>query len=48
VFETAIGRIGMLLCWDIWFPEVPRLLAQQGAGHHLLGQRLGMDPAPAV
>jgi len=31
VFETAIGRIGLLICWDIWFPEVPRLLSQQGA-----------------
>ncbi|GEM28996.1 hydratase [Nocardia neocaledoniensis NBRC 108232] len=31
VFETRIGRIGMLICWDIWFPEVPRILAQQGA-----------------
>ena len=31
MFETAIGPIGMLVCWDIWFPEVPRLLAQQGA-----------------
>lgn len=31
VFETPIGRIGLLVCWDIWFPEVPRLLAQQGA-----------------
>ncbi|MEU5643265.1 nitrilase family protein [Streptomyces milbemycinicus] len=31
VFDTPIGRIGLLICWDIWFPEVPRLLAQQGA-----------------
>ncbi|GAA2265040.1 hypothetical protein GCM10010149_01360 [Nonomuraea roseoviolacea subsp. roseoviolacea] len=31
VFDTLIGRIGLLICWDIWFPEVPRLLAQQGA-----------------
>lgn len=31
VFETAIGRIGLMVCWDVWFPEVPRLLAQQGA-----------------
>ncbi|WP_312936408.1 nitrilase family protein [Pseudomonas sp.] len=31
VFETPIGRIGLLICWDIWFPEVPRLLAAQGA-----------------
>ncbi|MFJ4068885.1 nitrilase family protein [Pseudomonas sp. NPDC089996] len=31
VFETPIGRIGLLICWDIWFPEVPRLMASQGA-----------------
>lgn len=23
VFETRIGRIGLLVCWDIWFPEIP-------------------------
>lgn len=31
VFDTRIGRIGLLVCWDIWFPEVARLLAVQGA-----------------
>lgn len=31
VFDTPIGRIGMLICWDIWFPEAPRILSQQGA-----------------
>ncbi|MFJ4434228.1 nitrilase family protein [Pseudomonas sp. NPDC089395] len=31
VFETPIGRVGLLICWDIWFPEVPRLMASQGA-----------------
>ncbi len=29
VFETPIGRIGMLICWDIWFPEVPRISASR-------------------
>nr|WP_314484249.1 nitrilase family protein [uncultured Pseudomonas sp.] len=31
VFETPLGRIGLLICCDIWFPEVPRLMAAQGA-----------------
>ncbi|MBF8658766.1 nitrilase family protein [Pseudomonas putida] len=31
VFDTSIGRIGLLIGGDIWFPEVPRLLAAQGA-----------------
>ena len=31
VFETPIGRIGLMICWDVWFPEVPRLLSLQGA-----------------
>lgn len=31
MFETPIGRIGLLICWDIWFPEVPRVMAAQGA-----------------
>ena len=31
VFPTRIGRIGLLVCWDIWFPETARIVAQQGA-----------------
>jgi predicted amidohydrolase len=31
VFETRIGRIGLLVCWDIWFPENARIVAQMGA-----------------
>ena len=30
-FDTAVGRIGVLICWDQWFPEAARLTAMQGA-----------------
>lgn len=30
VFDTDVGRIGILICYDVEFPEVPRLLADQG------------------
>lgn len=30
-FETRHGRIGVLICWDQWFPEAARLTAMQGA-----------------
>jgi predicted amidohydrolase len=31
VFDTDFGRIGMMICWDLEFPEVARQLATQGA-----------------
>ena len=30
-FETRFGRIGVLICWDQWYPEAARLTAMQGA-----------------
>jgi predicted amidohydrolase len=29
--ETDLCRIGLLICWEAWFPELPRVLAMQGA-----------------
>jgi predicted amidohydrolase len=31
VFDTDFGRVGMMICWDVHFPEVARELAAQGA-----------------
>jgi N-carbamoylputrescine amidase len=30
-FDTKYGRIGVLICWDQWYPEAARLTALQGA-----------------
>ena len=29
--ETSLGRLGVLLCWDQWYPEAARLMAMAGA-----------------
>ncbi len=31
VFETKYAKIGVLICWDQWFPEAARLTAMKGA-----------------
>ena len=31
VFDTRFGKVGMLVCWDVHFPEVARRLANRGA-----------------
>ena len=31
VAHTAFGKLGMLICWDQWFPEAARLTAMKGA-----------------
>jgi predicted amidohydrolase len=31
VFDTDFGKIGLMICWDVTFPEAARALAQQGA-----------------
>lgn len=29
--NTSVGRLGVLVCWDQWYPEAARLMALQGA-----------------
>jgi predicted amidohydrolase len=31
VFDTDFGRVGMMICWDVHFPEVARELSARGA-----------------
>ena len=29
--DTSVGRLGVLVCWDQWYPEAARLMALKGA-----------------
>ncbi len=44
-FETQVGTIGTLICWDQWFPEGARLTAMQGAGVLFYPTAIGWHPA---
>ncbi|MFT5424812.1 MAG: N-carbamoylputrescine amidase [Phycisphaerales bacterium] len=45
VFDTAFGRLGVLVCWDQWFPEAARLTALQGAQILVYPTAIGWHPA---
>ena len=44
VFETSIGRVGVGICWDQWFPETARSLALLGADIILYPTAIGSEP----
>jgi N-carbamoylputrescine amidase len=45
VFDTTHGRIGVLVCWDQWYPEAARLTALQGAEVLLYPTAIGWHPS---
>jgi len=47
--DTSVGRLGVLVCWDQWYPEAARLMALAGADLLLYPTAIGWDPddAPA-
>lgn len=44
VFETKFARIGLLICWDQWYPEAARLIALQGAPVLFYPTAIGWHP----
>ena len=42
--DTAAGRLGVLVCWDQWYPEAARLMALAGAEILLYPTAIGWDP----
>jgi N-carbamoylputrescine amidase len=45
--ETSAGKLGVLVCWDQWYPEAARLMALAGAELLLYPTAIGWDPADA-
>jgi len=42
--DCAVGRLGVLVCWDQWYPEAARLMALAGAELLLFPTAIGWDP----
>ncbi|MEW6648312.1 MAG: carbon-nitrogen hydrolase [Pseudomonadota bacterium] len=41
--DTSVGRLGVLVCWDQWYPEAARLMAMAGAEILLYPTAIGWD-----
>lgn len=41
--ETSVGRLGLLVCWDQWYPEAARLMALAGAEVLIYPTAIGYD-----
>jgi N-carbamoylputrescine amidase len=44
-FETRYSRIGVLVCWDQWYPEAARLTSMQGSNVLFYPTAIGWHPA---
>ncbi len=43
--QTSVGKLGVLVCWDQWYPEAARLMALAGADLLIYPTAIGWDPA---
>ncbi len=42
--STSLGKLGVLVCWDQWYPEAARLMAMAGADLLIYPTAIGWDP----
>ena len=43
--QTSVGRLGVMVCWDQWYPEAARIMALRGAELLIYPTAIGYDPA---
>ncbi len=43
--KTSLGKLGVLVCWDQWYPEAARMMALAGAEILIYPTAIGFDPA---
>ncbi|MFT4652451.1 MAG: N-carbamoylputrescine amidase [Kangiellaceae bacterium] len=43
--QTSVGKLGVLICWDQWYPEAARLMAMAGAEILFYPTAIGWDPS---
>ncbi|MDE6117926.1 MAG: carbon-nitrogen hydrolase [Duncaniella sp.] len=41
--DTSVGRLGVLVCWDQWYPEAARLMAMKGASLLIYPTAIGWE-----
>ena len=42
--DTSVGRLGVLVCWDQWYPEAARLMSMRGAEMLIYPTAIGWNP----
>jgi len=43
--DTSVGKLGVMVCWDQWFPEAARLMALHGAELLIYPTAIGWTPS---
>lgn len=46
--QTSIGKLGVLVCWDQWYPEAARLMAMRGADLLIYPTAIGWESTDSV
>ena len=46
--DTSVGRLGVLVCWDQWYPEAARLMALQGAQILIYPTAIGYESSDSL